>query len=138
MTELKLGKDVSFIIFYEGTLDLFRLKTLLLLLLLPTFRHSLTVVAIAVPVRNLLNKFWADSVTCLDTISPAVVVSVGLLSTISVRILPPVYNVLRPTALPRSTEVGGPSERGCRKIADPVSSLSIERGGINGTDPRSS
>jgi len=48
--------------------------------------------------RNLLIKFCTDSGSCLDTISPKLV-SGELRSVISVRILPPVRNVSRPTAL---------------------------------------
>jgi len=56
--------------------------------------------------RNLLIKFYAYSVTCLDTISPALVSSVDLLSAISVRILPPVSNVSRPTTLDPHNSIG--------------------------------
>jgi len=64
-------------------------------------------------------------------------VSVGLRSAISVRILPPVRNVSRTTALARLHSSGRTQRKRLqKKIAYPVSALKVERGGVDGTDPR--
>jgi len=65
--------------------------------------------------RNLLIKFLADSVKCLDTMSPALTSSFDLRAAISVRILPPASNISSPLTWSRSTGVGGPSGRDYRK-----------------------
>ena len=58
-----------------------------------TSRHSLAAGAFAAPAPQFANQLLADSVTCLDTISPAVVVPVGMHSAISIRNLPLILHV---------------------------------------------
>ena len=66
------------------------------------------------PPRRLPIRFCTDSVRSLDTISLGIS-SCDLFSAMSVRILPPVRNILRTTSLLRAKVGVGPTERDCRK-----------------------
>jgi len=93
MTEVVIGKYVPFYYFSRGILRLLTPRLFL------TSLHSITVGMFTALTLQFANQILAGSVSCLDDVFTEVVVSVGLRSAISVRILPPVRNVSRLTAL---------------------------------------
>jgi hypothetical protein len=81
--------------------------------------------------RNFWMRFCADSPTCFAMMSRGRV----SLSAVSVRILPPLRNVSRPTALTPLQSTGRTSGKDFLKIAYTMSALNEGLNRVNGTDP---
>jgi len=86
--------------------------------------------------RNLLIKFWTDSVTCLDTISPAI--TSGAFSDIGKDFATGTQRLEPHCFGSAPQEWADPTEETAEKITDPASWLKVEPGGVDGTDLLSS
>jgi len=117
MTELKLGKDVHFYNFSRGTL-----ANILPQLLIS---HSLTVVRLRPRTRNLLINFYADSVTCLDTIPSSRRVGRAAFSDFGYDLATSTQRVAPHCLGPASEEWADPTEETAEKIAEPAFSLKV-------------
>ena len=130
---MKLGKDVPFYYFSRGTFDLFGTN------LLPTSRHSLTVGAFAVPALHFANQILGGvSHVFRHYYSGGRRVGRAAFSDIGKVLATGTQRLAGHCFGPAPQECANPTVEPAEKIAFPVASLKVERGGVDGTVPRSS
>ena len=128
MTEVKLRKDVPFYYFSRGTLRL--LPPLL------TSRHSLSVGAFTAPAPQFANQLLRGfSHVFRHYIPGGRRVGRAAFSDIGQDLATGTQRLAAHCFGPAPQEWADPTEEAAEKIADPVSSLKVERGGIDGTVP---
>jgi len=130
VTEVKLGKDVHFYYFSRDTLVLFVLGTLLLT------SHSLPD-AFAAPASQFANQILCEfSHVFIHYIPGTHVVSRLACSDIGKDFATGTQRLAAHCFGSAPQEWAESTEEAAEKIADPVSALKVEWGGVDGTDPR--
>jgi len=128
VTEVKLGKDVPFYYFSLGTIDLWTILTLLLT------SHRLTVGEFAAPAPQFANQILGGFSHVFRHYIPGT--HVVACRDIGQKFATGTQRLAAQCFGPAPKGWADPTEEAAEKISDPVSSLKVERGGVDGTYPR--
>ena len=132
MAEVKLGKGVPFYYFSRGTLDFFRLSAPLLTTRRVPAAFTATKTQFANQILGGFSHVFRQYIPGSRWVGRLALRDIGQYFATGTQ------SLAAHCFGPAPKELADPAEETAEKIADPVSSLKVERGGVDGTDPRSS